>query len=144
MAKQIEGKINVLETVKRNMNENIEVLQKYNPSKEEIKIGASQSLSQIFSDYKDAKTSAEEYERAGLPELKKIVAVKKPKKQSFWKKLLMVAIGVAQIIAGGFLTTLSGGLAASFGTIFEIMLELDKSGISDVFTGMRRLAAQEI
>ena len=137
MAKQIGGKINVLETVKRNMNENIEVLQKYNPSKEEIKIGASQSLSQIFSDYKDAKTSAEEYERAGLPELKKIVAVEKPKKQGLFDKFLMIVIGVAQVVVGGFLTTLSGGIAASIGTA------LIDSGISDVFTGVKAIINKE-
>ena len=137
MAKQIEGKINVLETVKRNMNENIEVLQKYNPSKEEIKISASQSLSQIFCDHTNAKASAEEYERAGLPELKKIVAVEKSKKQSFWKKLLMVAIGVAQIVAGGFLTAISGGLATSLGTA------LIDSGISDTFAGIKAMINKE-
>ena len=53
------------------------------------------------------------------------------------EKMSNFAIGVAQIIAGGFLTTLSGGLAASFGTT------LIDSGISDVFTGIKAMINNE-
>ena len=134
MAKQIGAKINVLEVINGNIKENMDVIKNYNPETHQLKIGGNQSLASIFSDHKDEKEAAEEYTVAGLPDLKKIVAVEKPKKKKGWGGVLMVLVGVVQIVAGALLC------AASFGTLATtIGRTLITSGISDVFTGVNSL-----
>ena len=138
MAKQITGKISVYDTIKKNIDENIDTIRKYDSKQEDLGIGANQTLSTIFEDNKDQKDSAEEIERSGLPELKKVVATKKPKKkQGFWHKLLMVGVGVAQVALGGYLGILTGGMASNFSG------PLITSGFNDIFTGIKSMISNE-
>lgn len=138
MAKQIGAKIGVLEVINGNIKENIDVIQNYNADTHDLKIGGSQSLVSIFNDHKDEKEAAEEYSESGLPDLKKIVAVKKPKKDKGCGGILMVVVGVVQIIAGAVLCCASfGALAPTIGKT------LIMSGISDVFTGVSSLITGE-
>ena len=138
MAKQITGKISVYDTIKKNIDENIDTIRKYDSKQEDLGIGANQTLSTIFEDNKDQKDAAEEIERSGLPELKKVVATEKPKKkQGFWHKLLMVGVGIAQVVLGGYLATLTGGMASFFSG------PLIRSGLNDIFTGIESMISNE-
>ena len=138
MAKQIGAKISVLEVINGNIKENMDVIKNYNPKTHQLKIGGSQTLSSIFSEDKEMHAEAEKYSAAGIPDLKKIVAVKKPKKKKGWGGILMVVVGVVQIVAGAFLCASSFGLLAS--TIGKTLIS---SGISDIFTGVSSLITGE-
>ena len=106
--KQQQSKIAVLKTIQQNIDENLQLVSSCpTDNKHMLKMADTRPLESIFEENKDMKKSAAEFARAGLPDLKKVKVVQKPKKKGIWGAILMIVIGVVQVVAGYFLSTVS-------------------------------------
>lgn len=129
--KQQESKIKNLEAVSTNIKRNEEIIKQCpTDGKHMVQVESTTKLSSIFSNNKDEKKAAEEYEEAGLKDIVDLKIVKKPKKTSFWKRFFVVAVGVFQVALGYLLTYSTWGLTAKLGA------ELIAQGVNDIYIGL--------
>ena len=140
---QQEGKLEVLNKVSENVHHNLATIdamkKQLNGSNDEytVHLKNKKTLADLFSHSKAAKKNAVQLQGSGLPEIAELEFKKKPKKKSFWKKLLMMAAGIFQIAVGYALTTISCG---AWGTVG---LNLMMAGIDDVFTSLKSMINDE-
>ena len=134
LAKQIKARIKVLETIDKNINENIKEIENYKDGYK-LEIDYKKDLKGMFNDNDDEKDEATVIVNSGLKELTKIKNVKD--EVINWSAIWMIIVGVVQVAAGAIICYCSAGTLSALGVKLWI------SGVSDIAKGVHSLITDE-
>lgn len=135
--KQLDNKLRLLDTAVKNLKENIAFIQSNNqPGKNTIIIGGLQHYDKLFKNEISIK-EINEQSNFGLSFLYNLNA--KTYAKDYLSGTLVAIAGIAQVVVGAIIATVSAGFAAEFGVSLAV------GGVTDIITGVRAaMKGQEI